>query len=79
MGEMGFTCDRVTSIGASIQSCLPCIPLAGRAEPPEASWMGLKMKATRVPDQPQDTTVAYRFRRGKWPHQPADSWPFGKS
>lgn len=62
------------------QSCLPCMPLAGRVKPLEAIWTGLKMKVNRTPDPPQDMcNTSYRFSGGKCPHQPADSWPSGDS
>lgn len=62
------------------QSCLPCMPLAGRVKPLEVSLMGLKMKVNRAPDPPRTpATLAYRFRRERCPHQPANSWPSGDS
>lgn len=79
MSEMGFTRQGDPPlVPASGAACLAYLWQEGRS-PPEASWIGLKIKATRMPDPPQDTTLAYRFGWGTCSHQPADSWPFGES
>lgn len=60
MSEMGFTCDRVTLHWCQHPE-LPALNAFGRKggpPPPEASWMGLRMKTTGCQSHPRMTLAS---------------------
>lgn len=79
MSEMGFTCDRVTLHWCQHPE-LPALNAFGRKggpPPPRSKLDGFENEDNRMPVPPQDDT-SFRSSRGRCPHQPADTWPFGE-